>query len=76
MGYTIDDRVTHVDIRGSHIDLGTEYLLSILIFAVFHIFKQLQIFLHGTVTVRAVLYPVLSAFLDIHGSLPADRSQT
>ena len=61
----------HVDVRGSHIDLGTEYLLSVRVFAVLHFLKQLQVFLHGAVSVRTVPYRVLSKFRGIPGSLPA-----
>ena len=30
MSHTVDDRVSHVDIRGCHIDLGTQHLLAVL----------------------------------------------
>ena len=40
-GYTVDDRVSHVDIRRSHINLGTKHLLTILILALFHFLKKL-----------------------------------
>ena len=51
MCHTIQDRITHIDIRGCHIDMGTQYLCAILVHAVFHIFKQLQIFFNASVTV-------------------------
>ena len=36
---TVDDRITHVDIRRCHIDLCAENLLSVLIHAVLHVLK-------------------------------------
>ena len=54
MSHTVDDRVTHVDVGGCHIDLGTEHFLSVLILAVFHVLEKFQVFFHGTITVGAV----------------------
>ena len=53
-GYTVNDRVTHVHIRWCHIDLGTENLLSISVFALTHLFKKLKILFYSTVSVRAL----------------------
>ena len=55
MGHAVDDRVAHVDIGGSHVDLGTKHLLPILIFALLHLLKETQIFLHAPAAVRALL---------------------
>ena len=41
MGYTVNDRVTHVDIWGCHVDLGTQHFLAVLVFTLFHLFKEL-----------------------------------
>ena len=41
MGYTVDNRVSHVDVRGSHVNLGTKHLLTILILALFHLLEEL-----------------------------------
>ena len=40
-GHPVDNRITHVDIRGSHIDLGAEHLLSVLILSFLHLLKEL-----------------------------------
>ena len=53
MCHTVNDRITHIDIRRCHINLCTQYLFSVCIFAILHCFKQLQIFFDATVTVRA-----------------------
>ena len=50
--HTVNNRVTHVHIRGCHINLCTKYLGSILIHAVFHVLKQLQILFDRTVSIR------------------------
>ena len=39
MGNTIEDRITHVDVRGCHIDLRTENLLTVLVHTVLHVFE-------------------------------------
>ena len=53
-GYTVEDRISHIDIRWCHIYLRTENLLSVCILACTHIFKKLQVLFHTSVTVRAV----------------------
>ena len=53
MSNTIDDRVTHIHIRRCHVNLCTENLFSIGIFALFHFFKKLKVFFNRTVAVRA-----------------------
>ena len=55
MSHTVNNRIAHIDIRGRHINFSTEYFTSILKFTVLHPFKQVQIFFHTAVTVRAVL---------------------
>ena len=55
MGHTIDHRVTHIHIRGSHIDLCAEYFLPVLIFSFFHLFKKAEVLFHAAVPVRALL---------------------
>ena len=39
MGNTVDNRITHIDIRRCHIDLRAENLLSVLVHTVLHILK-------------------------------------
>ena len=53
--HTINDRITHVHIRRSHINLCAKHLRPVLIHAVLHILEQLQILLDRTVAVRALL---------------------
>ena len=55
MCHTINNRISHIHIGRSHIDLCTEYFLSICKFSVLHVLKQLQVLLYAAVTVRAVL---------------------
>ena len=77
MSNTVDDRVTHVHIRGCHVDLGTENFLSILVFAVFHFFKKLKVFFDAAVTVWAFfawLCKSTTVFADLIGSQIADIS--
>ena len=59
MGDTIDDRVSHIDVRRCHIYLGTEHLLTVSILACLHLFKQGQVFLNSSVSVRAFLARLL-----------------
>ena len=55
MCHTVNDRVSHIDIRRCHINLCAQHLLSILEFSVFHCLEQLQVFLNGAFSVRTVL---------------------
>ena len=54
-GNTVDNRVPHVDIRGSHIDFGSQHLLPVPVLSFLHLLKQGKILLHGTVPVRTLL---------------------
>ena len=54
-GNAVDNRIPHVDIRGSHINLGSQHLFSILVLSLLHLLKQSKILLHGTVPVRTLL---------------------
>ena len=54
-GDAVNDRVTHVDIRGGHVNLRPQHLLAVLVLAVPHGLEQFQIFLHRPVAVRAFL---------------------
>ena len=55
MSHPVNNRVSHIDIRRSHIDLCSEHMAAIRKLPVFHSFKQVQIFLYASVTVRAFL---------------------
>ena len=55
MSYTVDDRVSHVDVRGSHIDFCAKNLLAVLILAFLHLLKETQVLFDGTVSVWAFL---------------------
>ena len=55
MCHSVNNRISHIHIRRSHIDLCTEYFLSICKFSVLHILKQLQVLLYAAVTVGTVL---------------------
>ena len=55
MGHPVDHRISHVDVGGGHVDLGAEYLLTVLILALPHLLKQAQILLHGAIAVRTLL---------------------
>ncbi len=76
MRHTVDHRITHVDVRRCHIDLGAQYLLSVLVFPVLHLFKEPKILLHRTVAVRTVLPWFLKrapVFTDLVGSQVTDE---
>ena len=53
MGHTVEHRISHVDVRGGHIDLGPEHLASVGKFAGAHPAEQIKIFLHAPVAVGA-----------------------
>ena len=55
VGHTVDDRVSHIDVRGSHINLSPEHFASVLKLPVFHALKQVQVLLHTSVSVWAFL---------------------
>ncbi len=54
MGNAVDDRVTHIHVRGCHINFGAEYPGPIRINSRLHFLKKLQILFHGTITAGAV----------------------
>ena len=49
----VNDRIAHVEVAAGKIDLGAQGHLSFFHFAVFHHFKQAQIFFDGSVPVGA-----------------------
>ena len=55
VGDAVNDRVAHIDVRGGHIDLCAQHLLAVRILSFLHLFKELQVLLHGTVPVGAFL---------------------
>ena len=52
--HTIDQRVTEQHVRMGHVDLGTQHQCSWLALAAVHILEQLQVLLHGTITIGTV----------------------
>ena len=55
VSYSVDDRISHVDVRGCHIDLGTENRFPVTELSVFHALKQFHVLFHASVPVRAFL---------------------
>ena len=55
MRHTVNYRITHVHIRGGHVDSGAQHLFPVGIPAVFHIFKQRKIFFHASCAGRILL---------------------
>ena len=53
--HTVNDRVSHIDVRGSHVDLRAEHFLSVFVFSCPHLLKELQVLLNGAVPVRTLL---------------------
>ena len=51
----VNDRVPHIHIGGSHVDLCPKHLLAVGVLAVLHILEKLEIFLHAAVPVRTLL---------------------
>ena len=39
--HTVNNRISHVDVRGSHVNLGAKHLLAVLILALFHLLEEL-----------------------------------
>ena len=37
----VDDRIPHVNVRGSHVDLRAKYLLTVRVLALSHLLKEL-----------------------------------
>ena len=52
---SVNYRISHVDVRRSHVDFSTKNLLTISVFSVLHFGKKLKVFLNRTVPVRALL---------------------
>ena len=52
---TVNDRITHIDVRGSHVNAGSQDLLAVRIFSRLHILKHLQILFHGALSAGIVL---------------------
>ena len=50
----IEKRVTHEHIRMSHINLCSEHLLALCIFAILHLAEELEIFFNTSVAIWAV----------------------
>ena len=55
MGNTVDNRIPHVDIRRCHVNLCSQYLLTIGKLAVLHAGKEIQILLNAAVSIWAFL---------------------
>ena len=53
--YSVDDRISHVDVRACHIYLRTKYLASIRELTILHPLKQIKILLDTSVSIWAVL---------------------
>ena len=73
--HAVDDGVTHVDVRGRHVDLGAQADLAVRVLAVSHVVEDLQGFFPRTVAVGAVrarLGERASGRLDLFGALGAD----
>ena len=55
MSYTVNNRVTHVDVAGSHINLSTKHLFTISKFAILHTLEKIKVFFYTAVSVWAFL---------------------
>ena len=53
--YSVDDRISHIDVRACHIYLRTKHLASIRELTILHPLKQIKILLYASVSVWAVL---------------------
>ena len=77
MGHTVNNRISHIDIRRSHIDLGSEHMAAVREFPVFHFFKQFQILFYTSVPVGTFLSRLSkssSVFPDLFRTEIADKS--
>ena len=78
MGDTVDDRISHVDVRGCHVDLGPEHLLAVCVLAFAHLLKELQVLFDAPVPIRRFLTRLSqgpSVGPDLVGAEVADESQ-
>ena len=55
MTYSVQRRVSHIDVRRGHVDLRTQDVRTILELASLHALEQVQVFFDGPATVRTVL---------------------
>ena len=55
MSYTVNDRIPHINIRGSHVNFRSEDFFAIPVFSFLHFFKKLKVFLNAPVAVGAFL---------------------
>ena len=55
MRHSVNNGITHINIRRSHIDTGAEYLFPVGISALLHLPEKPKILLHGTGAVRILL---------------------
>ena len=51
----VNDRIPHIHIGGSHVDLCPKHLLAVGVHAVLHVLEKLEILLHAAVPVRTLL---------------------
>ena len=50
----VDDGIAHIQIGRTHVDLGSQAFFAVGVFSLSHFRKEAQIFLRGTVSVRAL----------------------
>ena len=55
MSYSVYNGISHIDVRRCHVYFCSKHLFAVCIFARFHLFKELQILLYASVSVRAFL---------------------
>ena len=74
---SVDNRVSHVDVRARHVDLGSEAYLAVSEFAGSHLLEKSEVFLNRSVPVRTLFARLLegaSVFSDlIRGELTDER---
>ena len=54
LDYSVNNRITHIQIRRRHIDLCTQCLFTVVEFSFFHSLKQIEVFFNGAVAVGTV----------------------
>ena len=55
MGDAVDDRISHVHVRGRHVDLRPQHLGAVLIHAILHVLEEFQVLFHRAVPVGRIL---------------------
>ena len=77
VGDSVNNRVSHIDIRRCHINFCTKYALAVCKLTRFHLLKETQVFFHALVSARTLLarlFQSAAVFLNLLSIQAADIS--